>query len=174
MTLLYDSLNDVEGLQTQLEALTKGLASFNRATGEIEVSAFNRMRLKTAAGALGIDYQELIGTATAQARRDEVARQLQSTTIPQEYRELLADANTELILTKAHNTQLQCIIRNKDNEIQKLIQEINEIKKQNENCLKKLNEEENKNKQIQSELTLNNEYETLQKENFKYINSLFN
>ena len=63
---------------------------------------------------------------------------------------------------------------NKDNEIQKLIQEINEIKKQNENCLKKLNEEENKNKQIQSELTLNNEYETLQKENFKYINSLFN
>ena len=63
---------------------------------------------------------------------------------------------------------------NKDNEIQKLIQEINEIKKQNENSLKKLNEEENKNKQIQSELTLNNEYETLQKENFKYINSLFN
>ena len=63
---------------------------------------------------------------------------------------------------------------NKDNEIQKLIQEINEIKKQNENCLKKLNEEQNKNKQIQSELTLNNEYETLQKENFKYINSLFN
>ena len=63
---------------------------------------------------------------------------------------------------------------NKDNEIQKLIQEINKIKKQNENCLKKLNEEENKNKQIQSELTLNNEYETLQKENFKYINSLFN
>ena len=63
---------------------------------------------------------------------------------------------------------------NKDNEIQKLIQEINEIKKQNENCLKKLNEEEIKNKQIQSELMLNSEYETLKKENFKYINSLFN
>ena len=94
MTLLYDSLNDVEGLQKQLEGLTKGLASFNRATGEIEVSAFNRMRLKTAAGALGIDYQELIGTATAQARRDEVARQLQSTTIPQEYRELLKNTAT--------------------------------------------------------------------------------
>lgn len=63
---------------------------------------------------------------------------------------------------------------NKDNEIQKLIKGINEIKKQNEECIKKLNEEENKNKKIQSELMLNNEYENLQRENFKYINSLFN
>ena len=52
----------------------------------------------------------------------------------QEYRELLADANTELILTKAHNTQLQCIIRNKDNEIQELKNQVEYLKKSAGDC----------------------------------------
>lgn len=45
-----------------------------------------------------------------------------------EYRELLADANTELILAKAHNKQLECSIRNKDNEIRELKNQVEYLK----------------------------------------------
>ena len=95
MGLLHDSLNDMEGLQDRLTKLTSSLGRFNRQTGEIEIATFDKMRLKEAATAMGIDYGKLIDQTTTAARRNEVEYQMRGlTNIPEEYKELLLNTAT--------------------------------------------------------------------------------
>ena len=95
MGLLHDSLNDMEGLQDRLTNLTSSLGRFNRQTGEIEIATFDKMRLKEAAKAMGIDYGKLIEQTTTAARRKEVDYQMKGlTNIPEEYKELLMNTAT--------------------------------------------------------------------------------
>lgn len=95
MGLLHDSLNDMEGLQDRLTNLTNSLGRFNRQTGEIEIATFDKMRLKEAASAMGVDYGKLIDQATTAARRNEVEYQMKGlTNIPEEYKELLMNTAT--------------------------------------------------------------------------------
>ena len=95
MGLLHDSLNDMEGLQDRLTNLTNSLGRFNRQTGEIEIATFDKMRLKEAASAMGVDYGKLIDQATTAARRNEVEYQMKGlTNIPDEYKELLMNTAT--------------------------------------------------------------------------------
>lgn len=95
MGLLHDSLNDMEGLQDRLTKLTSSLGRFNRQTGEIEIATFDKMRLKEAANAMGIDYGKLIEQTTTAARRNEVEYQMRGlTNIPDEYKELLLNTAT--------------------------------------------------------------------------------
>ena len=95
MGLLHDSLNDMEGLQDRLVNLTNSLGRFNRETGEIEIATFDKMRLKQAASAMGVDYGKLIDQTTTAARRNEVEYQMNGlTNIPDEYKELLMNTAT--------------------------------------------------------------------------------
>ena len=95
MGILHDSLNDMEGLQDRLTKLTSSLGRFNRQTGEIEIATFDKMRLKEAANAMGIDYGKLIDQTTTAARRNEVEYQMKGlTNIPDEYKELLLNTAT--------------------------------------------------------------------------------
>lgn len=95
MGLLHDSLNDMEGLQDRLTNLTNSLGRFNRQTGEIEIATFDKMRLKEAASAMGVDYGKLIDQATTAARRNEVEYQMKGlVNIPDEYKELLMNTAT--------------------------------------------------------------------------------
>ena len=95
MGLLHDSLNDMEGLQDRLTNLTSSLGRFNRTTGEIEIATFDKMRLKEAANAMGVDYGKLIEQTTNAARRNEVEYQMRGlTNIPDEYKELLLNTAT--------------------------------------------------------------------------------
>lgn len=95
MRLLYGSLNDMEGLMDQLTNLTGSLGRFNRDTGEIEIATFDKLRLKQAAQAMGVDYGKLIEQTTNQARRSEVEYQMQGlSNIPQQYKEFLMNTAT--------------------------------------------------------------------------------
>lgn len=95
MKLLYGSLNDMEGLQDQLAELTKNLGYFNRRTGEIEIATFDKLRLKTAANAMGINYEKLIEQTTTAARRNEVEYQMRGLrNIPDTYKELIMNMAT--------------------------------------------------------------------------------
>jgi hypothetical protein len=95
MGLLHDSLNDMEGLQDRLTNLTNSLGRFNRQTGEIEIATFDKMRLKEAANAMGVDYGKLIEQATTAARRNEIEYQMRGLlNIPDEYKELLMNTAT--------------------------------------------------------------------------------
>lgn len=76
MTLLYNALNDVEGLQDQMLAMTKDLVYWDREKGQFEMSAFDRQRLKAMSEATGIDYSELTSQAFNQGRVDRISRQI--------------------------------------------------------------------------------------------------
>lgn len=76
--MLNEGLNDMEGLTDRLTGMIKGMGTFNQKTGEIEVSTFNKQRIKAAASAMGMSYDSLMQTVNAGARREEVDRQLRT------------------------------------------------------------------------------------------------
>lgn len=76
LAMMYNALNDVEGLQNQMLAMTKGMARWDSKKGQLDISAFDRERLKAMSQATGIDYSELTSQAFNQARVDRVSAQL--------------------------------------------------------------------------------------------------
>lgn len=76
LAMMYNGLYDVEGLQNQMLTMTKGMAAWDAKKGQLDISAFDRERLKAMSQATGIDYSELTSMAFNQARVDRVSRQL--------------------------------------------------------------------------------------------------
>ena len=74
--MLNEGLNDIEGLQDRVTRMIGQLGSFDKSTGEVKVSAFNKRRVAAAAEAMGIDYGKLMESVNANARRGEVEKQL--------------------------------------------------------------------------------------------------
>lgn len=74
--ILNESLNDMEGLQDRMLGMFKSMGTFNRATGQVEVSSFNKQRIRAAAAAMGMDYSEAMKTVMAQAKRGEIETQM--------------------------------------------------------------------------------------------------
>ena len=73
LNMLYNGLNDFEGAEKQMENILKGLVSFNQETKQLEMSAFNRERMKAAAQAMGVDYNSMMETAFSLGREEQVA-----------------------------------------------------------------------------------------------------
>ena len=76
LAMLNESLTDMESLQKRYSDMTIGAATYDQSTHEIRMDAFNRMRLKRAAEAMGVDPNNLIDQAYAQARQTEIKRQM--------------------------------------------------------------------------------------------------
>jgi hypothetical protein len=67
---------DMEGFTNKIIDTFSGKATFNRETGQVEMSAIDKRFLKEAAKQLGIGYEEAWNMATQQARIGDVERQL--------------------------------------------------------------------------------------------------
>lgn len=76
LAMMYNGLNDVEGLQNQMLAMTKGMARWDSKKEQLDISAFDRERLKAMSQATGIGYSELTSQAFNQARVNRVSKQL--------------------------------------------------------------------------------------------------
>lgn len=74
--MLNEGLMDMEGLTDRVIKMVGGMGAFNKATGEVEVSAFNKQRIKAAAQAMGMDYSQLMESVNAGAKREEITRQI--------------------------------------------------------------------------------------------------
>lgn len=74
--MLNEGLMDMEGLTDRVIKMIGGMGAFNRQTGEVEVSAFNKQRIKAAAQAMGMDYSQLMESVNASAKREEITRQI--------------------------------------------------------------------------------------------------
>lgn len=61
--LLYQARNDAEGFTKTMQGLTAGMATFNKTSGQIEITAGDFNRLKLAADATGLSYESLIAQA---------------------------------------------------------------------------------------------------------------
>lgn len=98
MGMLNEGLNDMEGLQDRIARMVGNLGTFNRETGEVEVSAFNKQRIRAAAEAMGMDYSTLMESVNAQARRGEIEKQMSGNAnvqgLSEEMRELIKNTGT--------------------------------------------------------------------------------
>lgn len=73
--LLYMAQNDLKGLNDQLINATRGIATFNKETGQFEISANERLRLKGLKN-LGIDADKVEETALKLAKQEKIISQL--------------------------------------------------------------------------------------------------
>ena len=76
LTMLNKSLTDVNGLQEMFNDMTKGAATYNSTTHQIEMDPVTRQIMKRAATSMGVDPNNFIDQAYAQARRTEVEKQM--------------------------------------------------------------------------------------------------
>lgn len=74
--MMNQGLLDMEGLIDRFQSMVGSLGEFNQKTGQVEVSAFNKLRLKTAAQAMGMDYNQVMESVQAQGRRGYIEKQL--------------------------------------------------------------------------------------------------
>lgn len=74
--MLNEGLNDMEGLMNRVDKMMNGISKFNTTTGQIDMNSFNRIRLREAAKAMNIPYEQLVETAQEKGRRNFVESQL--------------------------------------------------------------------------------------------------
>ena len=96
--MLNESLNDMEGLEDRLIKMVSGMGSFDKSTGEIKLSSFNKIRIKEAANAMGISYDNLMESVNAEAKRGEIDKQISASAtasaLPDEMKELIRNSGT--------------------------------------------------------------------------------
>lgn len=91
MGMLYESLNDMEGLQDRLFAMFGSLGEWNQEKGMLDISAFDKLRIKTASSAMGLNYGDVINNVQAQARRNVVKEQIKGLGLDNNTTELIAN-----------------------------------------------------------------------------------
>lgn len=96
--LLHDSLSSVEEIEKRMENFTEGLATFNKKTGEVEISDFNRLRLKQFAEVTGQDFQKVMEVTRRQGMRGEIEAQMMRSknyaTMDEDLKELIKNSAT--------------------------------------------------------------------------------
>lgn len=75
IAMLQEGLTDPAKLQERLVNMVGGLGILNRQTGEVDVSAFNKRRIKAAADAAGLDYSNVMEMVYANTRGSAIAEQ---------------------------------------------------------------------------------------------------
>jgi hypothetical protein len=78
MQLIYQARNDMEGLQKSLIEATKGVAMFDKATGEFKIPAMELQRLRKVAEATGISIDEMTESALTLARQEKALSQVKN------------------------------------------------------------------------------------------------
>ena len=88
--LMYKARNAPEELTKDLAKAAAASATFNKKTGEFEVSAYELDRLKEAANALGLSYEELAQSAKQTAKISRFENMLSGKGLDPEQKEALA------------------------------------------------------------------------------------
>lgn len=94
MGMLNEGLTNMEGLQDRFEKMIGSLARFNERTGEVSVSAFNKQRIKVAAEAMGMSYDQVMETTMAKGRQNYVGQQIANKGYSKEEQDLLKNIAT--------------------------------------------------------------------------------
>ena len=68
--MLNEGLTDMESLFDRFQKMTQNLGKFNAQKGQVDVSVFNKQRLREAAKAMGMDYNQVMESIQAQGRRE--------------------------------------------------------------------------------------------------------
>ena len=74
LTMLYEGLNDLEGLQDRIVNMFGNLGKMNYQTGEVEIGAFDKQRIKAASDAAGLDYGSVLDMVQTKTRGDAIRK----------------------------------------------------------------------------------------------------
>lgn len=77
LAMLNESLTNPEALQDRFTKMTENMAFYDQASHQIKIDPADRLRIRRAAEAMGVDPNNLIDQAYAQARRKEITNQMQ-------------------------------------------------------------------------------------------------
>lgn len=77
LSMMYEGLNDMEGLQDRVINMFGNLGRWNSKTNMVDVSVFDKQRVRAAAEATGMDYSSIMDMIQAKGRSNQVQRQLQ-------------------------------------------------------------------------------------------------
>ena len=97
LEMLNESLTDMEGLTDRVIKMIGGLGSYDKITGQVKVSPFNKLRIKAAAEAMGMSYDSLMESVNAQGRRKEIENQIKRSAVASRF----GDDMKELIMNSA-------------------------------------------------------------------------
>ena len=94
MGMMNEALTDMEGLQDRFEKMIGGLGRFDAQKGEIAVSAFDKQRIKVAAEAMGMSYDQVMETTMAKGRQKFIGGQIAGKGYSEDEQELLKNIAT--------------------------------------------------------------------------------
>ena len=94
LQMLYEGTSDAEGLQDRIINMFGDLGRFNKLTGEVEVSAFDRQRIRAAGEAIGVNSAELMDMIHAKGKRNEIANQMRGLGYSADLEELIMNTAT--------------------------------------------------------------------------------
>lgn len=72
MRLLDQGINDLEGLGKTYTKMLSGIAKINKETGEVTINGYDRLRMKAASEAMGINFDEMMTNARIIAKRNAI------------------------------------------------------------------------------------------------------
>lgn len=76
MTLLNQGITDMEGLTKTYSKMLIGISSLNKETGEVTINGYDRLRVKAAAEAMGVNFDEMMESARVQGKRAAIDAQV--------------------------------------------------------------------------------------------------
>ncbi|NIQ15496.1 MAG: hypothetical protein GTO02_14190, partial [Candidatus Dadabacteria bacterium] len=91
---MYKARNDFAGLFDDVVNATKGMAQFNKETGEFEISGLELHRLREIANATGIEFEELAKATKEQAKYAEISSRISAFGLDSESKDFLASIAT--------------------------------------------------------------------------------
>lgn len=98
LEMLYESLYDMEGFGKRIERTLGNLGDFNKKTGEVSVSVYNKERIRAYAEATGQDYSAVMDMVHNMAKRGEIDKQINSSTaargFDEDLKELIRNTGT--------------------------------------------------------------------------------
>ena len=94
LEMMSESLTNVEGLQERIGKMFSGMAKWNSAKGGLDISAFDRLRIQSAAEALGMSKEEAIKSVEVQGRRELIEKQAGGLNLDENIKSLIANSGT--------------------------------------------------------------------------------
>lgn len=76
LQMLGESMYDMEGLMDRFHKMVGSLGRFDAKSGEVNVSAFDKQRLRAAAQAMGMNYDQVMEHVNASGRREYINNQI--------------------------------------------------------------------------------------------------
>lgn len=75
MGLLYESLNDMEGLNERMVDMFSKMARWDSSKGQIDISSYDKVRIRQASEAMGVDANEMMNIAMNRQREGMIESQ---------------------------------------------------------------------------------------------------